>query len=145
MNFKRCAISFALLTVVLGGLSLPASAANYKGSFTLPSETVWGSAVLQPGEYTVYADSVGFTPYLRIEGNGKTVSVLTGAVDFSEPAFAAKGKIEITEVNGTNVVTKLCAGAIGREFSFSVPRSVKKGSFPAVALKKAAIPVSSTH
>jgi hypothetical protein len=145
MNFKRCAISFALLAMVLGGLSLPASAATYKGTFTLPSETVWGSAVLEPGEYTVYTDSAAPTPFLRIEGNGKAVSVLSGAVDFTEPSFNVKGKIEITEVNGTNVVTKLKAEAIGREFSFSVPRSVKRGSFPAVALKKAAIPVSNTH
>jgi hypothetical protein len=145
MNFKRCAISFALLAVVLGGLALPASAATYKGVFTLPSETVWGSAVLGPGDYTVFAEVFGTTPVFRVEGNGKTVNVLAGNIDFSEPSLQAKGSLEISEVNGTNVITRLNAPAIGREFTFLVPRAVKKGNFPPVALKKVAIPVSSTH
>ena len=145
MNFKRCAISFALFGVVLAGLALPASAATYKGSFTLPSETIWGSTVLAPGDYTVFADAFGTMPTFRIEGNGKTVNILAGPIEYSEPSLDGKGKIEITEVNGTNVVTKFTAAAIGREFAFSVPRSIKKGNFPPVALKKVAIPVSSSH
>jgi hypothetical protein len=145
MNFKRCAISFALLAVVLGGLALPASAATYKGAFTLPSETVWGSTVLEPGDYTVFTDSFGPMPVIRVEGNGKTINVLSGPAQYSEPSAETKGQIEITEVNGTNVVTKFTAAAIGREFAFSVPRSIKKGNYPPVALKKVAIPVSSSH
>ena len=145
MNFKRCAISFALLAVVLGGLALPASAATYKGTFTLPSETVWGAAVLEPGDYTVVMDVFGVTPILRIEGNGKTVNIFAGTIDYLESTYQTKGSLEISELNGTNVVTRFHATAIGRDFTFGVPRAVKKGNFPPVALKKVAIPVSSTH
>ncbi len=144
MNLKRCAISFALLTLVLGGLALPASAQPYKGTFTLPNETVWGPAMLEPGEYTVSTDTVGPTPFIRIEGNGKTATILTGATGYLEP-FQAKGSLEVSEANGTYVITKLTAGMIGREYSFTVPRAIRKGNFPPVALKKAAIPVSNTH
>lgn len=145
MNFKRCAISFALLAVVLGGLALPAGAATYKGTFTLPSETVWGAAVLEPGDYTVFMDVFGTTPVLRIEGNGKSVNVLAGTIDYSESSANAKGSLELSEVNGTNVVTKFHASAVGRDFTFGVPRAIKNGNFPPVALKKVAIPVSNTH
>src|SRR6266700_8238797 len=118
MNFKRCAISFALLAVVLGGLALPASAATYKGTFTLPSETVWGSAVLEPGDYTVVMDVFGVTPILRIEGDGKTVNIFAGTIDLLESTYQTKGSLEISEVNGTNVVTRFHATAIGRDFTF---------------------------
>src|SRR5258708_26714430 len=114
MNLKRCAISFALLTLVLGGLALPASAQPYKGTFTLPNETVWGPAVLEPGEYTVRTEMVGATPFLQIEGNGKTATILAGAVGYLEP-FQAKGSLEVSEVNGTYVVTELTAAIIVRE------------------------------
>jgi hypothetical protein len=144
MNLKRCAISFALLTLVLGGLALPASAQSYKGTFTLPNETVWGPAVLEPGDYTVSTETVGATPFIRIEGNGKSATILAGATGYLEP-FQAKGSLEVSEVNGTYVVTKLTAGMIGREYSFTVPRAIRKGNFPPVALKKAAIPASNTH
>ena len=146
MNFKRCAISFALLAVVLGGLALPASAATYRGSFTLPSETVWGSTVLEPGDYTISTDVFAGSPILRIEGNGRTVNIFAGTIDYFDPTLQTKGSLELSEVNGTSVVTKLHATAIGLDFSFGVPRSVKKGNFPPVAMKKIAIPVSSsTH
>jgi hypothetical protein len=144
MNFKRCAISFALLTLVLGGLAMPASAQTYKGKFTLPFETVWGAAVLEPGDYTVSTNAFGSTPLLHIEGNGKTANIMAATVEI-RAASLEKGRLEILEVNGVHVVTKLNANAAGRDFEFAVPRAVRKGHFEAVALKKVAIPVSSAH
>jgi hypothetical protein len=144
MNFKRCAISFALLTVVLGGLALPASAQTYQGKFTLPYETVWGAAVLEPGEYTISTNAFGSAPMLHIEGNGKTANIMAATVEIRE-ASLEKGCLEIAEVNGVHVVTKLNANAAGRDFAFAVPRAVRKGRFEALALKKVAIPVSNTH
>jgi hypothetical protein len=144
MNFKRCAISFAPLTVVLGGLALPAGAQTYNGKFTLPFETLWGAAVLEPGDYTISTNTFGSTPMLHIEGNGKAANIMAATVEIRE-ASLERGRLEITEVNGAHVVTRLNAHAAGREFAFAVPRAVRKGHFEAVALKKVAIPVSNAH
>ena len=144
MNFKRCAISFALLAMVLGSFALPASAQTYKGKFTLPYEAVWGPIVLEPGEYTVWTDAVVASPFLHIEGNGKTANILAGVSDATEPSFQ-KGKLEIADVNGTHVVTKLTAGAAGREYSFAVPRSVRKEGLGVATMKKSAIPMSESR
>jgi len=144
MNLKRCAISFALLTLVLGGLALPASAQTYKGKFTLPFEAVWGPAVLEPGDYTVWTDAVLASQFLHIEGNGKTSTILAGVTETIEPSFQ-KGKLEITDVNGTHVVTKLTAGSAGKEYSFGVPRAVTKEGLGVATMKKSAIPMSESH
>jgi hypothetical protein len=144
MDFKRCAISFALLTAVLGGLALPAGAQSYKGKFTLPYEAVWGTVVLQPGAYTVWSDATVASPFLHIEGNGKTANILVEVADTMEPSFQ-NGKLEITDVNGTYVVTKLIATTAGREFFFAVPKAVRHEGLGIVTMKKAAIPVSDAH
>jgi hypothetical protein len=144
MNIKRCAISFALLAVLLGGLALPASAQSYKGKFTLPFEAVWGPAVLEPGEYTVWTDALVSTSAIHIEGNGKTATVLVGVADVMEPS-SQKGRLEITDVNGTHVVTKLTAAAAGREYFFGVPKAVKQEGLGIAIMKKAAIPVSDSR
>ena len=145
MKFKRCAISFALLAVALGCLTLPASAATYKGTFVLQEETVWGAAVLEPGEYTIYTDSFGATPFFRIDGNGKVVHVMTGPIDYLDATPNGNGKLEISQINGVNVVTRFDATAIGRQFSFFVPKPLKKGAYPPVAVKKVTIPVGSAQ
>ena len=145
MKFKRCAISFALLAVALGCLTLPASAATYKGSFVLQEETVWGPAVLEPGEYTIYTDTLGATPFFRIDGNGKIVNVMAGPVDYLDSTPNGNGKLEISQINGVNVVTKLDVTTLGRQFSFIVPKPLKKGAYPPVAVKKVTIPVGAAQ
>jgi|ERR1051326_7267327 hypothetical protein len=135
---------FALSMAVLAGLALPASAQNYKGKFTLPVETHWGAAVLQPGEYTISTDSVGPTAVIVITGENSTASVFTGPVTFGAPTNG-RGQIELTEVNGTHVVTRFYAAATGKDYSFSIPKSVLKNGFGAVAMKKAAVPVTSAQ
>lgn len=142
MNFKRCAISFAVLSAVFGALALPAGAQTFKGTFTLPYEVVWGPNVLEPGEYTVWSYALTSSPLLHIEGNGRSASVITGVEERVEPAPNKKGRIEITDVNGAHVVTKLIASAAGREYSFEVPGSVKKAGIGVATMKKSAIPMS---
>lgn len=141
MKLKRYAVVGALFTVTLAGLTLPASAQNYKAKFTLPFEAHWGVADLQPGDYTVSTAIVGSVPVISVIGNGTTVSILTGPVDLREPSNG-KGKLEITDVNGTQVVTKLVVASVGKEYSFAIPKSIAGKGFGAVALKKAVVPVS---
>ena len=142
MMLGRSAV-FALFTVVLGGFTLPASAQNYRGKFTLPYEAHWGAVNLQPGEYTVSTDIVGGTPVLFVSNHRTTASIFTGPVDLVEASD--NGLIELTEVNGTHVVTRFLAGALGKDYSFRIPKSIAGKGFGTVALKKSAIPMSSAQ
>lgn len=141
MKLKRYAVLAAICTVALLALTSPANAQNYKGKFTLPAETHWGSATLQPGEYTVSAEYVGSTTIIYVMGERTIASVLPGPIATSD-AWSANGRIELTEVNGTKVVTRFTAPSQGKEYSFAIPKSVARKGFGAVALQKAAIPVS---
>ena len=141
MKLKRYAVLAAICTVALMGLSLTANAQNYRGKFTLPAETHWGSATLQPGEYTVSAEYVGSTTIIYVMGEKSVASILPGPIAISE-ASSDNGRIELTEVNGTRVVTRFTTPSQGKEYSFSIPKSVARKGFGAVALKKAAIPLS---
>src|SRR5690242_945626 len=139
MKLKGYAVFGALFMVVLAGLTMPASAQNYRGKFTLPVEARWGAVNLQPGEYTISTDVVGGTPLIYVAGNGKTASIFTGPVEFRTPSDD-RGQLELTEVNGTHVVTRFLAASVGKDYSFSIPKSIGGKGF--VALKKAAVPVS---
>ena len=140
MKLKGYAVFGALCIVALAGLALPASAQNYKATFTLPFAAHWGSVDLQPGDYTISSNTLG-TPFLSVTGNGTTVSILTGPVELREPT-GRSGHLELTDVNGTQVVTKFVASTAGKEYSFAIPKSIAGKGFGAVALKKSVVPVS---
>lgn len=140
MKFKRYAVFAALCAVALAGMTLPASAQNYRGKFTLPFAAHWGSVDLQPGQYTITTDTVGSTPTIFLTGNGGMATVLPGTV-LRTDASDKGGQIEITVVNGVQVVTRLVAAGIGREYTFAIPKSLAGKGFGAVALKKAVVPV----
>src|ERR1700686_3990764 len=142
MNVKRCLVLSALAIVVLASVTLPAKAQNSRGKFTRPFEAHWGIADLQPGHYTVWTDSVGAGPVIHVAGaNGTTATILAGPVELRE-ASGGNGKIEITDVNGTQVVTKFTAALVGKEFSFAIPSSLTRHGLGIVAMKKTAIPVA---
>lgn len=142
MNVKRYVVSSALAIVALASVTLPANAQNYKGKFTLPFEAHWGIADLQPGEYTVWTDSVGALQLIRLAGaNGTTATILPGPVELMESS-GGKGQIEITDVGGTQVVTKFTAALVGKEYAFAIPSSLTRHGLGVVAMKKAAIPVA---
>ena len=140
MKLKGYAVFAAVCTFALAGLSLPASAQTYKGKFTLPYEAHWGIVDLQPGEYTVTPSIVGTTPLLYVSGNGTGFNIMAGPMDVREPG--GRGKIELTEVNGTHVVTRFFAASVGKDYTFAIPKAIAKQGFGAVALKKAVVPVS---
>jgi hypothetical protein len=139
MKLRGYAVFGVLFTVALAGLAMPASAQNYKGKFTLPFEAHWGTVNLQPGDYTVSTDVIGGTPLIYVTGNGVMASIFTGPVEFRQPSDS-RGQLEVTEVNGTHVITRFVAASVGRDYSFSIPKSIGGKGF--VALKKAAVPVS---
>lgn len=141
MTLRRFAVFAAPCALVLAGLVLPASAQNYRGKFTLPFQAHWGAVDLQPGEYTIATATVGSTPVIYLTGNGGMASVLPGTVMIRE-ASDRGGQLEVTDVNGTPVITRFVAASVGREYSFPISKSVARNGFGAVALKKAVVPIS---
>ena len=133
MTMKHFVIVAALCTMAL-------SAQSYRGTFTLPVETQWGAAHLQPGDYTMSTDTVGSMPVIYVWGNGINVSILPGPTMNVDPSLKG-GHLELTEVNGTYAVTKLVAGTVGKEYTFAVPKALSKQGTGVVALKKAVLPV----
>jgi hypothetical protein len=141
MKLKGFVVSGALFTVALAGLALPASAQNYKAKFTLPFEAHWGAVVLEPGDYTITKSSVSAIPILSVTGNGRTASIIAGPAEVMEPSNGG-GRLELTEVNGTHVVTRFYAATAGKDYTFAIPKPLSRNGFGAVALKKAVVPVS---
>lgn len=132
MFVTRYAVLAALCTLAV-------SAQNYRGKVTLPVETHWGTFDLQPGDYTITTDTIATMPVIHVTGNGTSAFILATTRGIEE---GQSGHIELSEVNGMYAVTKLTAGSANKEFSFQIPKSVKKAGFGAVALKKAVLPVN---
>lgn len=141
MQLRRFAVFGALATISLAGLMLPVSAQSYRGKFTLPFAVRWGSADLPAGEYTVATGQVGSAAVIWVSGKGITATIMPGPINLRE-ATDAGAKIEVTDVNGTQVVTRFIASSAGKDYSFLIPKAIAKNGSGAVALKKAAIPVS---
>lgn len=143
MKFQKSILSTALLSLVLACIALPANAQSYRGTFTLPFEAHWGLAVLPAGTYTLTADAPANASIINVRGNGTGVMVLAGA---SNPCpESMKGELEVRNVNGAYVITKLTSGIMGKEISFAVPKAIRTERFNAAALPRIVIPVASTH
>ena len=143
MKFQKFILTTALLALVLACIVLPANAQSYRGTFTLPFEAHWGLAVLPAGTYTLTTDAPVNASVINVRGNGMDVMVLAGA---SNPcAGSMKGALELRNVNGTYVITKLTSGILAKEIYFGVPKAIRTERFNAAALPKIAIPVSNQH
>jgi hypothetical protein len=122
---NRWTLNLALMVAAAAFTAAHAKADDvYKGTFNLPEQTYWGTALLQPGEYHFTVDqNPGRTYIVRLQGEGVEASVLAGAV-FGETA-SDHGFLKIVDMNGVYVVRELNAGNIGKEFEFMVPKAAQ--------------------
>jgi hypothetical protein len=141
MTFNRFGIFAASVAAMVAGAIIPANAQNYRAKVTLPFETQWGGAVLPAGNYVLTTEAVMTAPTIHVSGEGININVLAGPVNLTETTDRG-GQLEITDVNGTHVVTKLHAGFTGKDFSFAIPKALKAQGYGVAALHKAALPVS---
>ncbi len=142
--FRRYAVQTALFTLSCAGIMLPAQAAQYQAIFTIPFEAQWGKAHLAPGEYKVSVDTTFTVPVFHLSGNGQTTTILGGSVEYTSQT-GLHSQLDLTDVNGTRVVTKLTAPASGKIFWFAIPKDVARESGGVAAMKKVAVPVSATQ
>jgi hypothetical protein len=119
-------IQYALGTMLLAaafGVTANAQQA-YRGTFNLPFQTYWGGSVLEPGEYTVSIDGGTEGPsVLHVKGSSGTVTILTGPTELLN--HLGRGRLVLANVNGVYAIQQFDAGAIGKSFSFHVPKAIQ--------------------
>ncbi len=142
MSFNKFTLFAASVAAMLASATVPAFAQQYRGTVTLPFETRWGGTVLPAGDYAITTDAAQVLPSIHVRGEGVSFTVLSGPVSFTG-ADENKGWMEIADVNGTHVVTKLHSGLGGRDFVFAIPKDLKRQGYGMAALQKASIPVTS--
>ncbi len=135
------------LALLAGTLTFGASqvnAAAYKGTFDLPVEAYWGSALLSPGEYTVVVEQGAATPIVSVrEGTRQVAAVLTGP--YVAEKESERGKLILVQINGAYVVKTFDAGLIGKSFSFATPKAVRNRQLESKGPSQITVVAAATH
>jgi len=126
-----------ILTLALGvmALGVTTSRANadevYKGTFTLPVEAYWSSALLHPGEYSISLDTNSSRNSLvHLRGSNFHAMILAGSVTLHNTRKPSRLTLE--DVNGVYVVRELQAGILGKDFRFQVSNAARRQADSAV-------------
>ena len=91
----------------------------------LPVEAYWSSSLLQPGQYTVWLETDSARNYLlHLRGEHMHTMILAGSITLENTSEHNQLKLE--DVSGTYVVRELKAGGLGKDFKFSVAKSVRQ-------------------
>lgn len=94
---------------------------SYEGTFTLPFEVRWGNVTLPPGDYMLRVDDVYASKITYVQGEGKSVAVLTGVRDPRE--VSNHSQLDLVETANGYAVKSLEAGQIGLSFDYAVPKN----------------------
>ncbi len=98
-----------------------ASAQDFIGTFTLPFEVQWGTAVLPAGNYKIEHNSLRRTDMVTVSGEGKAVMTVPASQSF-EADRSAKSALVLARVNGKAVVRALVLSEIEMEFTYAWPK-----------------------
>lgn len=94
----------------------------YRGTVNLPAETRWGGAVLHPGPHTIMIGSdFSAMPLIHVFEQGKEMRILAGPAQTK--AVSERGSLFLEKAGGTYQVKRFDAGAIGKSFTFLVPKA----------------------
>jgi len=141
-TLKQLTIGLALIAMLLGLAIVPASAQTVlKGSFELPAPAYWGNTLLQPGQYTIWLSTevreAQGSPIVHLSGEGLKLALFSVARPERE---SARNTLQISTIDGINVVRSFDAGILGESFVFGVTKSMKAKALRASA--GTALPVS---
>ncbi|GAC1357800.1 MAG: hypothetical protein NVSMB31_18250 [Vulcanimicrobiaceae bacterium] len=119
------ALSLLVLAGTLGATASQARAEGaYKGTFNLPVEARWGSAVLSPGQYTIsIPQGDSFHNVISLRGKGNTINILAGA--FERNATRSHGQLTLLDVDGKYVVSEFEAGTLGKSFKIPLSKEIR--------------------
>jgi hypothetical protein len=113
-----------ILFLGLAGMCLNAGflgAADLTGSFTLPIQTHWGSAVLPAGHYTFTLDDATLNGHIRVtQGTDPVATVM--AQGMSTTGFSGASSMLI----GGDRVRSLHLAPVGLTYEYAIPRKEKR-------------------
>lgn len=126
---KRLMARMTILTgLAMLLFAVSASAAAYKGKFTIQAPVQWGDAVLQPGTYELSMSEVDHPNSILVRGSGGGTLVAYTSTD-DLPAEIRNGvkeaQLKVESVNGTPVVRTLLIPQLGKAYEFPVPKDVR--------------------
>jgi len=124
---KNTLSSFARSKIVIFALgvmfALPAMAnAQFKGKFTLASETHWGSAVLAPGSYDFTLDSASAPTKIFVRDENRKVAAILISTWSSANTQAKTNALELTMHGGSAFITAVYLKDADTELHFMVPK-----------------------
>ncbi|HEX4166812.1 MAG TPA: hypothetical protein VHZ55_15205 [Bryobacteraceae bacterium] len=117
----------AFVSALAIGIGLTAMQANaQQGTFNLPVQAHWGTAVLQPGKHTVQVPlPLGQTiVYL---GSGLTHQ-LTVPLTIENNIASTRSYLRLTKVNGEYYVDEYVCGPSNKKFFFPKPKEPRHGA-----------------
>jgi hypothetical protein len=117
MKFVRHLKVSLLVVAALISVASPGSAqSNIEWKFTLPSQTYWGKAVLQPGPYRLSLLHGMSVPVFLVTGEKQRVFVLGTTVD--DVPMTEQRNLQLRLAGDKAFVEKLVAGDIGMVVTF---------------------------
>ena len=106
--------------LALGALATSGNAQNvYKGKFTLPFETHWGSATLPAGDYTLVMSSAGSDYRLYIQG--EKVNAIIQATSSDDRHVSDHAQLNLVDIADVETVQTFDAPELGRTFIYFTP------------------------
>jgi hypothetical protein len=113
-------VAIGLLAVGAGGSQAAAQTIAESGSFTLPFEVHWNSAVLPAGDYTFSMNSVGLNGTMTLRGPDGTIflHVLT----LSDQEANQHSALRIESRGDTRFVKELYLSDVRRHFIYFPPK-----------------------
>jgi hypothetical protein len=113
-------VAIGLLVIGVGVSQAVAQNAAEIGSFTLPFEVRWNSAVLPAGDYTFTMDSTGLTGTMNLRGPNGAIFLHTMAL--SDKDTNQQSALSIESRGNTRFVKELYLSDRGRHFLYWPPK-----------------------
>jgi hypothetical protein len=112
--------------LALGALATSGNAQNaYRGKFTLPFETRWGSATLPAGDYTFVMSSAG-SDY-RLYVRGAQVNAIIMATSTDDRGVSDHAQLNLVDIADVQTVQTFDAPELGRTFIYFTPAQKRVG------------------
>jgi len=117
---------FGVAALALSALATSGNAQTvYQGKFTLPSETHWGSATLQAGDYTFTMASASSPYTLYIHGQAGNAIIRASAAD--EKVVSGHAQLNLVDIADVQNVETFEAPELGKTFSYWTPKQNRMG------------------
>ena len=121
--FSGRAVRAVLFSIALGTFVVSANA--QQGTFTLPFETHWGSAVLPAGDYRMSSSvTTAFPKVLSISGQGISVYVIAGNANPTDDSETSS-YLSIQSVGSLHVVRQFVSAVTGKAYNFQMPKTIR--------------------